>query len=116
MTLMHTAFTFHYPDDFDDRAVLEMTDKSYLAGAAVELPGRGRFAVSFFTPTRLRQELESVVGHGGSVLAEPGLVVIPDVTPEAILRAIPELIADGFFDYLRPLPAVARIVANGVPA
>ena len=113
MQLAGHGFVYHFPDDFDDRAAVEMTDKEYVAGGAVELPGRGRYPVAFFTPTRLRQELALMTQQGEAVLTEPGLAVIAEVTPDAILRAVPELIRQGFFDHLKPLTAPLVNGASG---
>ena len=111
MHLTGRGFIYYFPDGFDDRAAIEMTDKGYVAGGSVELLGRGRYPVALFTPTRLQQELAIVVQHGEAVLTEEGLAVIPNITPDAILGAVEQLVREGFFDHLKPLVPVE---ANGV--
>lgn len=106
MSLTTATFTFHFPEEFDDRAEYEMALKGHLGYSEVELPGGSRYPVFFFDPIRLRQELESVTRQGRSVVAEPGMVVIPEVTRENILRAVEELVRERFFDHLKPLAAV----------
>ncbi|HXD87756.1 MAG TPA: hypothetical protein VN641_14770 [Urbifossiella sp.] len=110
MQLKGNGFVYHYPADFDERAAIEMTDKGYVAGGSVEIAGKARFPVAFFTPNRLRQELELAMDNGESVLAEEGLAIIAEITPTAILRASEELVNQHFFDHLKPLLSV---VSNG---
>jgi len=111
MTAMGTGFTFHFPPEFDDRAEYEMALKGHLGGGQVELADGRRFPLFLFDPVRLSQESESAAGDGDPVVAEPGMVVIPDVTRENILRAIDRLIAQRFFDHMKPITSP---VSNGV--
>jgi hypothetical protein len=111
MTATGTGFTFHFPPEFDDRAEHEMELKGHLNGGQVELADGRRFPIFFFDPVRLSQESESAAEYGDPVIAEPGMVVIPDVTRVNILRAIERLIATRFFNHLKP---IAESVRNGV--
>jgi hypothetical protein len=111
MVLTTPAAKFHFPPDFDHQAEYEMTPKGYLCGGEVELADGRRFPVTFFDPVRLTQDLEEMGRHGEAVFIEPALVVIPEVTRERILRAIPELVRQRFFDHMRPIVAPT---ANGV--
>jgi hypothetical protein len=111
MTLTTATFTFHFPPDFDDRAEFEMPSKGYLTGGEVEVAGE-RYPVTFFDPVRLAQDLELSAGHGAAVVAEPGLVVIPEVTPEAIQSAVEELIRQGFFRHLQPVTSPVNLDTN----
>ena len=111
MKIMTELATFHFPPDFDERAEFEMTPRGYLAGGQIELADGRRFPVTFYDPVRLAQDVESCVESGVPMLAEPGLVVIPEVTREVLLRTIPELVRERFFDHLNPKP---RAIANGV--
>ena len=110
MLLATAAATFHYPADFDERAEFEMTPKGYLCGGSVELRDGRRYPVTFYDPVRLAQDVEASGSYGVPMLAEPGLVVIPEVTREVIERAIPELIELRFFDHLKPISVA---LANG---
>src|SRR6516225_5260619 len=111
MTASGTGFTFHFPPEFDDRAEYEMELRVHLNGGQVELADGRRFPIFFFDPVRLSQELAGVVAEGDVVVAEPGMVVIPDVTRENILKAIDRLIAQRFFDHMK---SVAAPIRNGV--
>ncbi len=110
MLLATPTATFHFPADFDDRAEFEMTPKGYLTGGSVELQDGRRYPVTFYDPVRLAQDVEASGTNGVPMLAEPGLVVIPEVTREAIERTITELIEVRFFDHLKP---ILSALANG---
>lgn len=111
MKLITATATFHFPPEFDERAEFEMADRGYLWGGQIELADGRRFPVTFYDPVRLAQDVEGSGETGVPMLAEPGLVVIPEVTREAIQRTIPELVRERFFDHLNPKP---RAIANGV--
>lgn len=100
MVLTAPTFRFHFPPGFDDRAEFEMPAKGYLAGGVVETAD-GSYPVTFFDPIRLAQDLELAAEHGPGVVAEPGLVVVSEVTREVILGAIAELLRQQFFDHIR---------------
>jgi hypothetical protein len=110
MTITTPAPTFHYPSDFDERSEFEMTSKGYICGGFVELQDGRRYPVTFYDPVRLAQDVKASGTYGVPMLAEPGLVVIPEVTREAIERTIPELIELRFFDHLKPINVA---LANG---
>lgn len=57
-----------------------------------------RYPVSFYDRERLTQELQR------DVAAYASLVVVPEVNTEAIRRAVDQLVEEGFFNALRPLP------------
>src|SRR5271166_6440283 len=99
------SFTIHFPDWFDDRAAWEAEDKGWLPGVTVELADGSRYPVFFYDPVRLSQDLEVDVSQGRPYAAEPGLIVLPQVTRAAIGEAVRQLVGTGFFDHLRPLPA-----------
>src|SRR5437016_1381915 len=103
MTIMTADITYHFPPEFDERAEYEMTPKGHLCGGEVELADGRRFPVTFFDPVRLAQDLEELARHGEAALVEPALVVIPEVTREGILRTLPELVRQRFFDHLKPV-------------
>ncbi len=101
----------HFPDWYDERGEWEAESKGYLPGVQVEIAGE-RYGIFVYDPVRLTQDLEESGNLTSAVLAEPGMVVVPTVTRESILRAIPELVRGRFFDHLRPL--AKRVSANGV--
>lgn len=104
------SYSVRFPEDYDERGEWDVERKGWLQGVEVELAGE-RFPLFFYDPVRLAQDLEADGKHGRTVLAEPGLVVVAEVTRAAILRAVEELVRQRFFDHLKP---VVQPVANGV--
>lgn len=92
-----------WPEGFDERAAFEITLKGWLS-AQVELEDEDRYTVYFSDPVRLQQDLEENVKLGKPCLAEPGLIVLPEVTVEAIQGAVRFLWEQGFFANLKADP------------
>jgi hypothetical protein len=103
MSIAAAPFTIHYPEDFDAREEYEMPLKGYFSGVTVELADGARYALFFYDPVRLGQDLAAAPRSGRAYLAEPNMVVVPEVTPAAIHEAIAGLVRDGFFGHLKPL-------------
>jgi hypothetical protein len=103
MNIQLNPFTIIFPDWYDDRAQWEHQSKGFLPDVLVQAPDGTRYRLFFMDPVRLAQDLEAESVTGKQYLAEPGLVVVPDVTKEAISRAAAGLWADGFFKHLKPL-------------
>ena len=100
-----------FPQDFDERLKFEMSAKGWLS-AQVELQGGSRYPVYFSDPVRLQQDLEAETELGRPYFAEPGLIVLPEVTLEAIQDAVQALGEQGFFDHLRAHPANGSAVVS----
>jgi hypothetical protein len=96
-------YTVELPADFDERAEYETPLKGYLGDVVVHFEDGARFQMFFIDPVRLQQELALDVQNGRPYLAEPNLVVVPEVTPQAIHKAVDGLVKDGFFLHLKPL-------------
>ena len=94
---------FRYP--FDEAAAYEAEARGYLAYAVVELSNGTRYPVVFYDPVRLQQDLEVEVGEGRAFIAEPGMIVVPEVTIARMQDAIERLSQNGFFDSLKGAPA-----------
>jgi tetratricopeptide (TPR) repeat protein len=92
-----------FPQGFDPRWESEMTDKGYLSDVVVRLEDGSRFLVNFIDPVRLSQDLQSEAEAGSPYFAEPGMIVVPQVTRDSIVTAVQRLNAEGFFETLRPL-------------
>ena len=105
MTTTRLRATIEWPDWWDDRAEYEMTQKGHLSGLIVRLDDGSRYEVNFIDPVRLGQDLAREARGGTPYFAEPGLVVIPDVTLPAVCAVVERLAADGFFRHLQPLPS-----------
>jgi hypothetical protein len=96
-------YAIRFPEWYDDRAEFEATSKGYLGEVVVRLADGSRYQLYFIDPVRLGQDLDAEVQSGRNCLAEPALVVLPEVTTEAVRKAVPELIQSGYFRHLKPL-------------
>lgn len=96
----HSAPRVLFPAGFDERTALETSLKGWL-GAQVEFDDGCRYAVYFSDPTRLQQDVDEALQHGRPCFAEPGLIVVPEVTVQAIQDAVQFLWKQGFFAFLR---------------
>jgi hypothetical protein len=95
-----------FPEGFDERAAFEAPLKGWLR-ARVESEDGCRYAVYFSDPIRLQQDLAEEVKLGRPCFAEPGLIILPEVTVEAIQDAVEFLWEQGFFAYLKADPGEA---------
>ena len=92
-----------FPEGFDDRWEYEMPMKGYLNNVTVRLDSGSSFRVNFIDPVRLAQDLEVESKTGRAYFAETGLIVLPEITREAIALAVHGLWNEGFFDSLKPI-------------
>jgi hypothetical protein len=83
---------FKYP--FDEA-------RGYLSYAVVELNDEARYPVVFYDPIRLQDDLEVEISEGRPFIAEPGMIVVPEVTLARMQDAIDRLFRSGFFDSLK---------------
>jgi hypothetical protein len=96
-------FTIRFPEYYDERLEFETPSKGYLPDVVVSLEGGLSYKLFFIDPIRLRQDLEADAETGREYYAEPGMVVLPEVTTEAIRKAVAGLWRDGFFQHVKPL-------------
>jgi hypothetical protein len=97
------AFNVVFPEWYDARAEFETPSKGYLPDVEVQLEDGSRYRLYFIDPVRLQQTLEEDAQAGREYFAEPGMVVLPQVTTQAVQKAVPGLMEDGFFQYLKPV-------------
>jgi hypothetical protein len=89
--------------EFTEQDAYEAQGRGYLSHVLVELDSGRLYPVSFYDPMRLGQDLEQLAGLGRPFLAEPGMIVVPEITPESMKTAVERLAGDGFFDHLSPI-------------
>jgi hypothetical protein len=89
-----------FPEGFDERTAFEAPLKGWLK-AQVELEDGCRYAVYFSDPARLQQDVDEAVKRERPCFAEPGLIIVPEVTVEAIQEAVQFLWKQGFFASLK---------------
>ncbi len=84
----------------NSRDEVEARERGYWGDIVVEVEGGRQFDLTFYDPVRLSQDLERLVEIGEPYLAEPGLVVVPEVTIQNIEVAVHRLQLTGYFDRL----------------
>lgn len=89
-----------FPAGFDKRAAVEAPLKGWLS-AQVELNNGCRYAVYFSGPIRLQQDVDDAIQNGRPCFAEPGLIIVPEVTVQSIQDAVQFLWKQGFFASLK---------------
>lgn len=89
---------------FDEAAAFDAEARGYLAYASVELSDGNRYPVVFYDPVRLQQDLEVEMSQGRAFIAEPGMIVVPEVTMARMQDAVERLLQIGFFDSLKGEP------------
>jgi hypothetical protein len=100
MAVVEKSIAVLFPADYDSQSEFETPLRGYLSEVEVDLEGL-RYRLFFVDPARLEQELKSNVDSGRSYFAEPNLIVLPEVTTEAIKMAVAGLARDGFFQHLK---------------
>ncbi len=84
----------------DDRSKEEMTPRGYVSHVYVLTEEGHHYPVFFYDLVRLGQELEAGAKQEYPYVAEPGMIVVPEVTLEGMTKAVEALYADGYFDHL----------------
>jgi len=102
MESVKNQFDLEFEGGFCDRDEQEARDAGYRGGVTVSLgPGR-RYSVTFYDPVRLAQDLATEKSAGAACIAEPGMIVVPEVTKENMRMAVEQLVGEGFFETLKP--------------
>src|SRR5947209_7417634 len=90
-------FTISFPEGYDAQAEFEAPFRGYLPDVIVQLEDGSRRRLSFIDPARLGQSLTDNVQMGRAYYTEPGLVILPEVSTEAIHKAVHGLWEEGYF-------------------
>ncbi len=89
-----------FAHDVSDR---DLAPHGFRGDVFVELADGGIFPVYFYEPDAIREELGARIRSGfGQFVAEPGLVVIPEITLDRMKSSVLELIEIGYFTHLTP--------------
>jgi hypothetical protein len=90
-------FTVSFPEGYDAQAEYEAPFRGYLNDVIVKFDDGSCRRLSFIDPARLGQNLAANIELGRSYYSEPGLVIVPEVSTEAIHKAVQGLWDEGFF-------------------
>ena len=80
-----SKFTIEYGEYYDERVRMETSSRGYLGDVVVRFEDGVRYQLFFYDPVRLVQDLARC---GQPVIAEPNMVVIPEVTEDTIQAAV----------------------------
>lgn len=69
----------------------------------VELEDGRKYPLFFYDPIRLAQDLETEVAQGLPFVAEPFMIVVPEITEAAMRTAISLLHKRGWFNEHNPI-------------
>src|SRR5712692_7288011 len=94
------TFEVVFPKWYDERGEWEANEKGWLQGVEVRFSNGDVHALFFYDPVRLAQDLETDAKHGRPFVAHPGMIVIPEITREAIVDVIGKLAEEAYF----PIP------------
>ena len=109
----HTEFhQLVFVTPFGEVEADEALARGYLSHVLVETSDGRLYPVTFYDPVRLRQDLEERSSQGSSFLADPGMVVIPEITASLMEAAARGLCKEGFFDHFRPITRDQLAAAN----
>ena len=92
-----------FPEGYYERRELETPMKGWLDDVIVQLEDGSRYKLFFYDPVRLQQDLEEDAREGTPYLAEPNLIVLPEVTTASIKDVVCQLARKGYFKQLKPL-------------
>jgi len=91
-----------FVNDFSDEAAFDAAARGYLSHVLVKLESGLLYPVVFYDPIRLKQDMDELAAHGERFLADPGMIIVPEVSREAMESAALTLAAQGFFDHFVP--------------
>jgi hypothetical protein len=89
-----------FTEEWDEYAADLAEMKGWCGIGVVELPDGRRIPVDFYHPARLASDLESRLKEGKVYVAEPHMIVIPEVTREYMEKAVQQLYESGYFKRL----------------
>jgi hypothetical protein len=87
---------------FDEREAQEAKDRGFRDHVFVEFENSVCFAISFYDPIALQQEVERGIVNGIPCVAEPGMIVIPEITLDYMRAAVRKLISENYFSNFKP--------------
>ena len=102
-----------FTNEFSERDAFEAHSRGYVSHVLVELESGQLFPVFFYDSVRLRQDLDEMIQHGEAFIADPGMIVLHEVTIEAMTEAVERLASRGFFRHLVPTTMEMARVSRG---
>lgn len=95
------AVELHFAVPLTDQTFPEAEARGFLSHVLVRV-GAKHYAVTFYDPVRLAQDVATESEFGRPFVAIPGLIVLPQVTQDSMTTAVQALASEGFFNHLVP--------------
>jgi hypothetical protein len=86
-----------FPAWYDERAEWEAKEKGWLQGVEVHFSNGTIHPLFFYDSTRLAQDLTNEADQGRPFIAHHELIVVPEITREAILAVVDDLVDADYF-------------------
>lgn len=86
-----------FPDWYDERGEWEAKEKGWLQGVEIQFANGYVQPLFFYDPVRLAQDLDAQTKSGEPYIAHAGLVVIPEITRQAIVATLQKLVETDYF-------------------
>lgn len=103
MTEGHRFKQFVFRRAFTELDADEAHDRGYLSHVLVETVDGRLYPVFFYDRVRFQQDLEANVTEGRPWLADPGMIVLDELTRPAMEAAARALCDEHFFSHLNPV-------------
>jgi hypothetical protein len=113
MITEHVTPKLRFVGEFSEKVAFEAQGRGYLSHVMVELDGGRLYPIFFYDVVRLQQDLEESAKHGRPFIADPGMIVVEEITPESMKHAVEQLGGERFFDHLTAM--TQDDIASGSP-
>jgi hypothetical protein len=89
--------------EFSEQDAMEAQSRGYLSHVFVELDEGNLYPIFFYDLTRLQQDLAENLRCGHPFIADPGMIVVSEISLQIMKDAVERLVDEGFFGHLLPL-------------
>jgi hypothetical protein len=103
MTEKHPLVKLVFPVEGFQRQLDEATERGFLSHVLVEIDGTNLYPVCFYAIDELRGQFIEDPRYPYPVVAEPGMIVLPEITLDRMEDAVRWLCEKGYFRHMRPL-------------
>ena len=104
------AYKLVFPEWYDERGEWEAEEKGWLQGVEIRYADGAVQPLFFYDPVRLAQDLEHEDADAMPFIASSGLIVIPRITRELMVRAVATLMEEGHFPLQAGVSAGANVI------
>jgi hypothetical protein len=88
---------------FTERDAYEAAARGYLSHVVVALESKLLYPITFYDPIRLKQDLDDMAANGVGFIAEPGIIILQEITIEMMESSVQVLSKQGYFDHFLPI-------------